>query len=394
MKIAVVCSDQGVRLPGTKGASLHLIAISRAFARLGHEVMVVGVEGHGPLPGDLNCLRFPHPGYAKGLEREKRKLQLVERIAAEAAEPLARFAADVLYERLSLFGTAGRRLATGAHAMHVLEVNALLAEEESRWRGLSHVEEAKGREGAVLRGAGLRVCVSCEMAESVERLAPGPPTIVVPNGVDTDLFAHLPTRPDARRRFGLPADAALVGFVGSLRPWHGLDLALDAMVELSGAVLVIAGDGPIRTDLERKAANLGISHRVHWLENLSHHLVADLLAGLDVAIAPYPRLEDFAFSPLKLFEYLAAGVPIVASDLGQIRTVLDGGRWGKLVTPGSPGALAAAIREILVDPEPARHRAEAARRHTREAHDWTARASDIVGAIGALSGAMEAATSG
>lgn len=389
MKIAVLCTDQGVRIPGTKGASLHLLAITRAFAQLGHEVLLVGVEGRGPAPINLRCLRFAHPGRAEGVERENNKLQLVERIVADATTTLTEFGPDVIYERLSLFGTAGRRLAERVSALHVIEINALLAEEEVRWRGLHYIEEAVRREAEVLDAADVRVCVSAEIAARVDDLAPGPRTVVVPNGVDTDLFAQLPSRADARRDLSLPVDVPLIGFLGSLRPWHGLDVALNAMASLPDASLVIAGDGPIRTELERTAACLGISDRVHWLDNVAHDLVPAFLAGIDVAIAPYPPLDGFAFSPLKLFEYLAAGVPIVASDVGQVRVILDGGRWGRLVEPGDHLALAAGIQGVLDNPQQAGLRATAARHVARTTHDWTARAADIVAEIELVSASTE-----
>lgn len=378
MRIAVLCTDQGVRIPGGKGASLHLLAISRAFARLGHEVLLIGVAGQGEPPPELRCIRLAHPGRSEGVERERRKLRLVERVVAEAAEPLCAFAPHVLYERLSLFGTAGARLAAKTGALHVVEVNALLAEEEARWRELHHVDEAVHREASVLRSAQLRVCVSAELAARVARIAGDEATIVVPNGVDADLFARPVDRATARQQLHLPPDAPVLGFVGSVRPWHGLETAIAALVELPSAELVVAGDGPTRTDLEASAETLDVGARVHWLGAQPHDQIPSVLAALDVALAPYPLLDDFAYSPLKLYEYLAAGVPIVASDIGQVRTALDGGRWGQLVAPGDASSLAGGIRRVLGDIDAARERAELARRWTHECHDWTTRATSIV----------------
>jgi glycosyltransferase involved in cell wall biosynthesis len=102
-----------------------------------------------------------------------------------------------------------------------------------------------------------------------------------------------------------------------------------------------------------------------------------LLAGVDVALAPYPELPEFGFSPLKLYEYLGAGVPVVASDIGQIRTALDSGRWGSLVAPGDPAALAAGVRAVLADAATARTRADAARAMALQEHSWRARATRI-----------------
>ena len=124
MRVAVVCSDLGVRMPGTKGASLHLEAITRALAEQGHEILLVGVAGHGqPPPGD--ALLLAHPGRKTGWRRDLQRLRFTGRLARAARVQIAEFHPDVVYERLSLFGTAGARLAAHSGAAHVVEVNAL-----------------------------------------------------------------------------------------------------------------------------------------------------------------------------------------------------------------------------------------------------------------------------
>lgn len=378
MRIAVVCTDQGVRVPGAKGASLHLAAISSAFAALGHEVLLIGVAGHGCPPRGVGTLLFRHPGRATGLERERRKLALVDHVAEAASEPLRAFAPALLYERLSLFGTAGVALAESVGATHVVEVNALLAEEEATWRELHLADLATRREREVLGACSIRVCVSDELARRVEQAVPGPATVVVPNGVDGGLFARAVDRAEARRSLGLPAVGAVIGFAGSLRPWHGLSTAIAALVGLPGVELAVAGTGAEEAQLRAEARSLGVDRRVRWLGPLPHPRMPEFLAALDVALAPYPRLEEFSFSPLKLFEYLAAGVPVVASDIGQVRQTLGDGRWGELVPPSDPAALAAAVHTLLADPAPARQRAAAGRANALVEHTWERRAAQIL----------------
>jgi glycosyltransferase involved in cell wall biosynthesis len=377
MRIAVVCSDLGVRVPGTKGASLHLMSISRALRDVGHEVLLVGVRGHGDPPAGLSTLLLDHPGRTTGLRRELRKVRFTADLVRRVLPSVAGFAPDVVYERLALFGVAGRRLAGACRARHVVEVNALLAEEEAQWRGLRLAGLARRRERRVLDGADLRLPVSTEVAEQIERISPRGPTEVVPNGLDDALFRSRPARGPARLLFGLPVDGPVLAFVGALRPWHGVDVAVRALPALPEAVLCVAGDGPVRDQLQRLAAELGVAERVRWLGQLAHADVPWLLAGVDVALAPYPELPEFGFSPLKLYEYLGAGVPVVASDIGQIRTALDSGRWGSLVAPGDPAALAAGVRAVLADAATARTRADAARAMALQEHSWRARATRI-----------------
>ena len=388
MRILVLCSDTGVRIGDGKGASLHLRAISHAFAALGHQVEVVGIAPSNR--DDARCWKMPvhlvpHPGRSKGPERERRKLAATETVRRKSHEVAARLRPELIYERLSLFGTAGTDLAAESGARHLLEINALLTAEESAWRGLHLVSLAKEIELRVIGAADLRVAVSGEVLRAITPYAAGGASIAIPNGVDTELFNTRHDRVHSRAALGLPRDGVLLGFTGSLRPWHGLDIAIAALTELPERIgLVIAGDGPVRADLELQAIALGVDHRIHWLGALPHTRVPEMLAACDVALAPYPQLPGFGFSPLKLYEYLAAGIPVVASDIGQIRSALDGGRWGRLVEPGDPAALAAAIASVVSVLPAAKSRAEAARGYALSRHGWTDRAARILAAAGSL----------
>ncbi len=379
MKIAVVCSDLGVRVPGDKGASLHLMAITEAFRAIGHTVMLIGVAGHGEPPACDRTLLLAHPGRSEGLERERRKIAFTEDLFSAALQPVVEFGPDIVYERLALFGSAGMRLADAARAVHVVEVNALLAEEELTWRGLSLRDEATSRERAVLEHAAVRVAVSAEVGADVDRVAPGGTTVTVPNGVDLALFARRPNAAAARRHLGVPAGRRLVVFTGALRPWHGVDVAVHALAHLADDVdLMVAGGGEVEVELRALAADLGVAERVHWLGQRAHDEIPAVLAAADVAVAPYPPLAGFGFSPLKLYEYLAAGVPVVASRIGQVCDALDGGRFGTLVEPGDVAELAEAVSDVLARPADAAVVAEAARRFAHEHHGWHSRAADIV----------------
>lgn len=380
MRVAVLCSDLGVRVPGHKGASLHLQQLTSALAQVGHDVLLVGIAGSSgtpDLPGQVKTLLLPHPGRAEGLERERRKLAMVEQLVLEAGPAIAGFGPDVIYERLALFGTAGQRLAEAAGVAHVVEVNALLAAEEATWRGLHLLDEATSRERSVLAGADLRVAVSDELAAQVAALSTGP-TIALPNGVDTARFGLVHDRLASRRLLGLPVAASVVGFTGTLRPWHGLDRAIRALALTRGSpILAVAGDGEVRPELERLAAQLGVADRVRWFGQLPHAAIPGFLAACDLLSAPYPRTADFTYSPLKLLEYLASGVPVVASDIGQIRTLLDGGRFGTLVPAGDVAALASAFDELARHPAVSLARAAAARRHAIAEHGWDSRAREL-----------------
>lgn len=381
MRITVLCNDLGIRLPGSKGASVHLRSITRAFARIGHQVQLVAVAGHEPLDPSLRDLlndvvMFDHPGRSEGVERERRKLAHIEHMMEVAGPAIEAFAPEMIYERLSLFSDAGARLAGRLGTDLVVEVNAVMSAEEARWRGLHHVDLATTRERTTLDAAALRVGVSAEVAAQVDEVAPGGRTVVVANGVEVASFAEQVDRQVARQRFGLDPSVPVAVFVGALRPWHGVEGAIDALVRTTHPVhLLVVGDGEIAPDLRSRASALGLSDRVHLVGQLPHDEVALALAAADTAIAPYPQLEGFSFSPLKLYEYLAAGVPVIASDVGQVSDALAAGAFGTLVPAGDIAALANALDRIG-SPE-SLERADAGRRFARAHHDWSARALEI-----------------
>jgi glycosyltransferase involved in cell wall biosynthesis len=246
----------------------------------------------------------------------------------------------------------------------VLEVNAPLVEEQAVHRGLVDRAGAEAVARAALSSATVVACVSEQVARWAATRGAAAPQ-VVPNGVDP-----VAVRPSPRRPAAAGADRFVVGFVGTLKPWHGLDVLLDALALLDPTWhLLLVGDGPEGPALRTQADRLGLA--VETTGAVDPTAVPGLLHRMDVAVAPYPALADPYFSPLKLYEYLAAGLPVVASDVGQVPDALEGGRLGVLVPPGDPVALAAALTALRAD-EPCR---ALLRGRAREAavtrHSWS-----------------------
>ena len=189
---------------------------------------------------------------------------------------------------------------------------------------------------------------------------------IIPNGIDVDRYRP---SPGARRRIaaelGVPPEGPFVGFVGRLDPQKGLGYLLAAMPRvLEGrreARLIVAGDGPLRGELERAARGLGVAGRVHWLGFRSD--VPELLGSFDVFAMP-SLYEGFG---LALVEAMAAGAPVVASAVDSLPEIVGAdGERGLLVPPGDPAKLASAIHDVLENPGAAADRALRAREYVRE----------------------------
>ena len=170
-----------------------------------------------------------------------------------------------------------------------------------------------------------------------------------------------------------------LGFVGFVRPWDGLDRVIEGMATQTGGqavTLTIVGDGPARLDLERLAANLELSDRVTFTGVVPSETVGSLLAAFDIALQP--QATPYA-SPLKIFDYMAAGCAIVAPDQKNIREVLKHGRTAVLFDPATPQLMWNAV-QWLIDEPALRERLGAAARAwiERENRTWAENAARVV----------------
>jgi glycosyltransferase involved in cell wall biosynthesis len=204
---------------------------------------------------------------------------------------------------------------------------------------------------------------------------PGAPGAVVPMGVEVAEFAATSAeRAAARQQLGLRGPTVLA--LCRLVPVKGLAALLAALAPLPDAALLIAGDGPLRSELVRQAAPLGA--RVRFLGEVAGPLRRSLLHGCDVLALPSQILPDgrTESAPLVLLEALAAGCPIVASAVGGVAELV--GDAGLLVPPQDPAALQAALRQALYTPGwSAVCRTRAERRAAR--FDWSVLAPEILG---------------
>jgi glycosyltransferase involved in cell wall biosynthesis len=171
--------------------------------------------------------------------------------------------------------------------------------------------------------------------------------LVVPNGIEPRLPAL--NRADVRRVFGLPLKGFVVAAVGRLCPQKNLTLLLDAVARALGITLAIAGDGEDRPMLERRAWQLGISDRVVFFGEISAARVAELLVGVDAFAQP----SLFEGQSNALLEAMAAGLPILASDIPSQRETLtgDSGQPCGLLLPQDPEQWARALQELQPNAE-------------------------------------------
>ncbi|HEX9367267.1 MAG TPA: glycosyltransferase, partial [Vicinamibacterales bacterium] len=369
--------DQAV--PGTKGGSVHVAAVAEGLAALGHEVTALVTLGKGATRPSLVRWTSMPPSFGSSHLRLARASRIGR--LAEAIRP------DAIIERYHNFGGEAIRAAAAVDAVAVLEVNAPIVDHAGSSKAL--VDRALLVEP--MRRWRERLCALADVIVTPHAavLPPGIPRErirVLEWGADTDRF-----RPDV---VGLPPFVRLgvttvAIFAGAFRSWHGAIHLVEAIKILRargeksvGAVLV--GDGA-ELPRARQAAE-GIETIV-FTGALPHDRMPAALAGADIGVAPFdvgahaPLSLGFYWSPLKIFEYMASGLPVVAPAVDRMPSLVADGREGVLYDPDRHAEALADALVTLKDVELRTRLGLAARARAERDYSWAAHCKALETAI-------------
>ncbi len=348
-----------IRFPSPRANGIQVVKTAHALAARGREVRLVvrhsdqrptseilpefGVEVNPRLHVDrLEVGHAPNSSFIPRLRYLSQALILGRRSSRKGAMVLTR---DLqLADLLLRVGCAN--LTYEAHA-----VEAVMYEDRHHLYGLSDPPSAskrrriENRERRVWTGARGFIATTGGILTTFERLfGARPRTAVVPNGCDTP----------RDRVFTPPSEALRVVYAGQLYPWKGVDVLVQAFACLQRGELVIAGGLKGEPDFERVqelARRLNLGERVRFLGSLPQKDVARELAQATVVTAPFLKsaMTSEHTSPIKAFEAMAAGRPLLISDTAASREIVEDGRTGLVVAPGNVDAWAAALDRVLSD---------------------------------------------
>ena len=353
------------------GPRSHVLGVVNAFTTLGFRVRPYIV-------GDEVPERFGQEGSEAALGRSRASVLLAD---------LARFALRwrsrarlrrrlpvqplFAYERYALFQDLGRTPQRRG-VPWVLEVNALLADESTGPRRTTTSRRlARHFERRTFARADLLIAVTAELkAALVGRYQiDQDKVLVLANGVDASRFDGV------RPTDGTPTDEPTIVFVGTLYPWQGLDQLIRALA-LPGRArprLVIAGDGPEEQPLRALVHELGLDDRVTFCGRVHPDEVGAVLERADVCFAGHHAARGTYFSPLKLWEYLAAGKPVLSSRHAMAAELIEDGYALRCFEESSPSSIRDALDDVVADVDKLTALADAGRERVRRQHSWEAR---------------------
>jgi glycosyltransferase involved in cell wall biosynthesis len=377
VKILYVAS--GIPVPGTLGGSTHTLEVARGLAARGHTVHVVA-SSHEGWGGPAALFRPSSARYTGFFLHHLDIPKIASLLGAPVLGRLGRaIRPDVVMERYYNFAGTGLLAARQLKVPSLLEVNALIIDPPA-----VHKRRLDDALGGPMR---LWAVTQCQWASRIVT----PLHTTVPAEIARDKIVELPWGANVERfsivDFRLPISDRLdpihnpvVVFLGSFRAWHGVlhfVRAAELLLREERAVqFLLIGDGPERAEAERLAAGWP-GRRFTFTGAVAYDDVPGLLARASIGVAPFDtaphpalRSAGFFWSPLKVYEYMAAGLPVVTTNIHPLNQVVRDGQEGVLFPEGDVRGLACAIGRLLDDPDAARAMGERARVRVSEHYTW------------------------
>lgn len=394
MKILYFSPHPNLNLASPSGPGTHMREMIAAFRDQGHEVNVC-IMGGEHLYGSTRVVYSSSSGWRRILRKllpailwqtiKDLLLLLKDRKAAVALmQQVELHQPDLIYERGFYLMTSGVRVSRKTGIPLILEMNAPFPEEKIELEGRSFLlPVARRREKRQIDAARLVVVVSSGLKEYYSGRIPGSTSkiLVTPNAIDPGDFREDDSRrADLKKLLDLDSRDVVIGFVGSIFPYHGVDRLLDSFAELCACrrdislKLLMVGDGEILPELKQKAGELGISSRVIFTGNVPYSEVHAYISCMDICVLANSK---WYCSPIKIFEYGALGKAVVSINTVAVRDVMSDGETGLLIDTAQD--LTSTLRRLVDNPELRKKLALNWKVRVVKNHTWNAMAAEILG---------------
>lgn len=398
LRIAYVCSDLGIPYLGSKAGALHMRQTVRALRELGNDLMVYATTSDKITPNrsenddilisidPASSMLQEHTLLLTGellpqssLHKDLRSLSFNRFFQEQLLQRIHRSSPELIYERYSLWGFGGLKVAKDLGIPHILEVNAPLCQETDKRRTLNLPDLALAIERHVIEGTNGLVCVSQKLVQHIKsEFAVTVPMEVIPAGVDNDFFNQEISSNSIRKRLNL-SEKLVIGFVGSMKPWHRLDVLVEAFSivrrKIENSCLLLLGEkttngGSGVIDIHNVASdNIIHAGQVDYLSIPAH------VAAMDICVLPG---SNWYGMPMKVFEYMAMGKPIIAPRLDTVMEILDDNVNARLVDEGNVDQMARAIISLVESPKDRERLGQQARHDAVTKHTANERANVLM----------------
>lgn len=260
---------------------------------------------------------------------------------------------------------------------HIVEINALIIEEHklsgTLWMKIWFMKLCQK---LYLKLSDRLVIVSPQIRDDLNKTyhLNRRKMVVISNGANTDLFKPL-DKIQCRMKLGLNPSAYYVGFVGAFYPWHGVDLLIESarkvLREMPNVNFILVGEGTLRQEMIRLVEKHNLENSFIFTGKVPYQSVPLYINSFDLGVALFV-IKDTKVSgcPIKIFEYLACGKPVITTDVKGVKDIVAKSRFGLVVESKTPDKLAESIAEILSDEELKYRTASKAPRLIRSFYSW------------------------
>lgn len=404
MRIAHLFQGSNTNFSQSQAAQLHIYHTIRGLQQTGHQVDLLALQGrdvlftndlhifkdHNLEDGHFGQLGLSGKSLFKFFESAIRRIQTTlnlpylalfdsYRLYEACQQNLQGY--DLIHERYNLLAVGGALASRKLGLPFYLEVNADLIEQR-KFKGTP--EKGIRRLWAIwstricFNAATKIICISDELKEHLHHKwnVPIDKLVVLPCAADIEAFGQQYNTQQIRRDLGI-ADEPVVMWIGGFYRWHDLDLLLTSFAQVlqkfPEAKLVLVGDGETRPLVEQQVSKNGFRNSVILTGSIEHKKIPEILSIADITVvpsAPVSADQGGTGTPLKLFEYMAAGKAIVATALDHASSVIQNEYNGVLVEPGNIDAFAEAILRVLSDQPKRLYLAQNARQEAVEKYSW------------------------
>ena len=390
MKILYYSSHPNLSLNASSGPGTHMREMINAFRELGHEVLPIIMGGREDLKvksqkskikSSTQLLKKFIPGILWRTAKEIKLLNFDKQAEKILEKKIKKFNPHLVYERGAYMQLSGVNVVSALKIKHIIEINAPYLEEVYQFEQSATLLKRKAIaiEKQQIQKSNKVVVVSSPLNEYYSQYTDDiNKIVVVPNGIDAKkMQVDSILKENILKKYDL-LNKTVIGFVGSIFPYHGVDLLIKAVAALykehQNIALMIVGDGMIIPELKKLSEELNILGITHFTGSIPHKEVPCYIDAMDITVLPQ---TNYFCSPVKIFEYGVLGKAIICADTPAVRDVMENNKDGLLI--GSTiNDLTAALKKLLSDPATRKIMGECFKTKVHEKYTWHTHAQTIL----------------